>query len=93
MEKKFYAKPMNFSFQEKVYNVVRKIPCGQVMTYKQVAVKMGNPNAVRAVGNALNKNRNKDVPCHRVIRSDGKVGGYYWGIAVKVKILKKEGAI
>ena len=82
---------MTFSFQEKVYNVVRKIPKGKVLTYKQVAVKMGNPGAARAVGNALNKNRNKDVPCHRVIRSDGKVGGYYWGTVAKAKILKKEG--
>ena len=80
-------------FQRKVYDVVRKIPRGKVLTYKQVAEKIGNPGAVRAVGNALNKNRSKDVPCHRVIRSDGKPGGYYWGAAAKVKILKKEGAI
>ena len=80
-------------FQQKVYEVVKNIPKGRVLTYKQVAEKMGNPNAARAVGNALNKNRSKDVPCHRVIRSDGKTGGYYWGVAAKVKILKKEKAI
>ena len=80
-------------FQQKVYSVVKKIPKGKVLTYKQVAIKMGQPGAARAVGNALNKNRSKDVPCHRVIRSDGKTGGYYWGAAEKVKILKKEKAI
>ena len=81
------------SFQQKVYNVVKKIPKGKVLTYKQVAEKIGSPKAVRAVGNALNKNRSKDVPCHRVIGSDEKTGGYYWGTASKVKILKKENAI
>ena len=81
------------SFQEKAYSIVKKIPKGKVLTYKQVAEKMGNPGAVRAVGNALNKNRSKEVPCHRVIRSDGKTGGYYWGAEAKIKILKKEKAI
>lgn len=80
-------------FQSRVYQIVKKIPKGNVLTYKQVAQKMGNPGAVRAVGNALNKNRSKDVPCHRVIRSDGKTGGYYWGAEAKIKILKKEGAL
>lgn len=84
---------MTSLFQQKVYEVVKKIPKGKVLTYKQVAEKMGNPNAVRAVGNALNKNRSKDVPCHRVVRSDGKTGGYYWGAEAKVRILKKEKAI
>lgn len=84
---------MSLSFQQKVYSVVRKIPKGKVLTYKDVARKIGNPGAARAVGNALNKNRSKDVPCHRVVRSDGKVGGYYWGTPAKIKILKKEGAI
>ena len=81
------------SFQKQVYDVVKKIPRGSVLTYKQVAQKIGNPNAVRAVGNALNKNRDKNVPCHRVIRSDGKTGGYYSGPAAKIKMLKKEKAI
>lgn len=80
-------------FQGKVYEVVKNIPKGKVLTYKEVAQKMGSPNAARSVGNALNKNRSKDVPCHRVIRSDGKVGGYYWGVAAKIKILKKESTI
>ena len=79
------------TFQEQVYEVVRKIPKGKVLTYKQVAEKIGKPKAYRAVGSALNKNKNKDVPCHRVIRSDGKIGGYAWGGKKKKEILKKEG--
>lgn len=82
---------MTLSFQEKVYKVVRAIPRGSVLTYKQVAEKIGNPRAARAVGNALHKNRSKDVPCHRVIRSDGNAGGYYHGTQKKQEILKKEG--
>jgi peroxiredoxin Q/BCP len=81
------------SFTERVYDVVRKIPKGKTMTYGAVAMAMGDPGAARAVGNALNKNRNKDVPCHRVIRSDGSIGGFAWGSAAKKEILKREGAI
>lgn len=93
MPKKFSPKPMNSSFRERVYEVVKKIPRGKVMTYKEVAIKMGVPGAARAVGNALNNNRSKEVPCHRVIRSDGKAGGYYWGAEAKARILKQEKAI
>ena len=84
---------MKKTFQQKVYDVVRKIPQGKVLTYKEVAIKIGNPKAYRAVGNALNKNRHKDVPCHRVIRSDGTIGGYAKGTTEKKRMLKKEGAI
>ncbi len=93
MPKNYLTKPTITSFQQRVFEVVKKIPRGKVLTYKQVAEKMGSPKAARAVGNALNKNRSKEVPCHRVIRSDGKTGGYYWGAAAKIKILKKEHAI
>lgn len=85
---------MKKSFAEKVYAVVAKIPKGKTMTYKEVAAKIGMPNAARAVGNALNKNPDTTrVPCHRVVRSDGTVGGYAWGTERKAKILKAEGAI
>lgn len=80
-------------FQAKVYAVVKKIPLGKTLTYKQVAKLIGNPEGYRAVGNALNKNCNPDVPCHRVIRSDGKIGGFNRGSERKKKILKQEGAI
>ncbi|MEK7515023.1 MAG: MGMT family protein [Patescibacteria group bacterium] len=83
----------NLSFTEKVYAVVQKIPRGSVMTYAAVAQKIGNPKAVRAVGNALNKNVRKDVPCHRVIRSDGSLGGYNKGARLKELLLRKEGAL
>lgn len=73
-----------------MYEIVKKIPRGKVLTYKQVAVRLGNVGLARAVGNALNKNRDKNVPCHRVIRSDGHVGGYAHGTKKKIAILKKE---
>ncbi|MEX1063822.1 MAG: MGMT family protein [Candidatus Paceibacterota bacterium] len=80
-------------FQQKVYNEVSNIKRGSTMTYTEVARAIGNPRAVRAVGNALNKNTNPDVPCHRVIRSDGKIGGYNRGSEKKMEILMKEGGI
>lgn len=60
------------------------------MSYKQVAEKAGSPRAYRAVGNILNKNYDPKIPCHRVIRSDGKLGGYNRGIEKKEKLLEKE---
>ena len=81
------------TFTERVYDVVRKIPKGKTLTYGQVAAAIGSPGAARAVGNSLNKNRHKDVPCHRVIRSDGSIGGYAWGAEAKKEILTREGAI
>ncbi len=78
-------------FSNGVYQVVKKIPRGQVLTYKQVAKKLGNTGLARAVGNALNKNPFLNVPCHRVVRSDGFVGGYARGSKKKIEILKKEG--
>lgn len=79
------------TFKEKVYVAVRKIPKGKVLTYKEVAVKAGRPRAYRAVGNILNKNRDTRVPCHRVIRSDGNIGGYRDGKLFKIRRLEKEG--
>ncbi len=81
------------SFKERVYQVVRKIPKGKFLTYKNVAELVSSPSAWRAVGNILNKNRNPKIPCHRVIRSDGKIGGYKYGKRKKLILLKKEGVI
>ena len=81
------------SFKEKVLDVVRKIPKGETITYKDVAMLAGSPNAFRAVGNIMSKNFDPTVPCHRVIRSDGKLGQYNRGDDEKKTILKKEGAI
>mgnify|MGYP000890550589 FL=1 len=78
------------SFTDDVYKVVKKIPEGKVLTYKQVAEKAGRPNAFRAVGNILNKNYNPEIPCHRVVRSDGTAGGYNRGTTKKIQRLKQE---
>ncbi len=82
------------SFQDKVYVIVKKIPKGKTLTYKEVAIKAGNPLASRVVGNILHKNHDLKVPCHRVIRSDGTFGGYNHlrGMSKK-KLLEKEGAL
>jgi len=81
----------NSKFKSKVCRVVKKIPQGKVLTYRKVAEKAGFPRAWRAVGNVLNKNRDPKIPCHRVIKSNGKVGGYNLGIKNKITLLKKEG--
>jgi len=85
---------MEKAFTEKVLDIVRAIPKGKTLTYKEVAGKAGNPKASRAVGNIMRSNHRKDVPCHRVIRSDGGMGGYNrGGQEVKMALLKKEGAL
>lgn len=80
------------SFTERVYEVVRNIPKGSVMTYKTVALMAGSPRAFRAVGTILSKNFDESIPCHRVIRSDGRLGEYNRGAELKGKRLKMEGA-
>lgn len=80
------------NFKQKVLEVVKKIPSGKTMTYAEVAKKAGSPKAYRSVGNILNKNYDISIPCHRVIRSDGKIGGYNRGRKKKEELLKKEGA-
>jgi methylated-DNA-[protein]-cysteine S-methyltransferase len=84
------SKP-NMSFSSIVYATVRNIPKGQTLTYKEVAALAGRPKAYRAVGNILNKNYDPEIPCHRVIRSDGKSGGYNRGAGSKREILREEG--
>ena len=81
-------------FQLKVWNYLKKIPRGKVKTYSDVAKSIGKPLAVRAVANAIGKNPlAPQIPCHRVIRSDGSLGGYSGkgGIKTKRLLLKKEG--
>ena len=79
------------TFHEKAFAVVRKIPRGKVLTYQEVARRAGRPKAYRAVGNILTTNFDPKIPCHRVIRADGQLGGYNRGEAEKRKRLKKEG--
>ena len=81
-------------FQIKVWKAISKIPRGQVRTYKELAKLIKKPKAARAVANACGKNPYPiKIPCHRVIRSDGSLGGYSGrgGIRTKKNILKKEG--
>lgn len=81
-------------FAQAVRSVVSQIPRGAVMSYKEVAAKAGNPKAARAVANIMAKNFDPGIPCHRVIRSDGKLGGYNrGGIAAKKQLLELEGVI
>lgn len=80
------------AFKEKVYEVVMGIEKGKTMTYKEVAKAAGSPKAWRAVGSVLGKNKNPKVPCHRVIKSDGSLGGYNKGLKAKEKLLQKEGS-
>ena len=82
------------SFQLKVWNYLKKIPRGSTKTYSQVAKGIGKPLAVRAVANAIGKNPYAPgIPCHRVIRSDGSLGGYSGkgGTKTKKLLLKREG--
>jgi len=79
------------AFAQKVYAIVAKIPRGKTMTYGEVAKRAGRPNAARAVGTIMSKNRDPRVPCHRVIRNDGGMGGYaFGGPSKKRALLKKE---
>ena len=99
----FYEKRKNFNvkvqismppFYQKVLNEVKKIPYGEVRTYKEIAAKAGNPRAYRATGSANAKNILPIIiPCHRVIGNDGNLGGYGGGLKIKKYLLKMEGVI
>ena len=81
-------------FQVKVWNYIKTIPKGRVKTYKEVAIGLNKPKSARAVANACAKNPYAPkIPCHRVIRTDGTLGGYSGkgGIKTKKKLLKREG--
>jgi len=78
------------TFAQNVLEVVIKIPRGETLTYKEVARAAGSPQAYRAVGNILHNNHDLKIPCHRVIRSDGKIGGYNRGVKLKIKKLEEE---
>lgn len=78
-------------FNEEVYFLLKKVPRGKVVSYKDIAVRL-NSRAYRAVGSALNKNKSLiKIPCHRVIKSDGNVGEYVLGRKKKIQLLRKEG--
>ena len=79
------------NFNQRCYEVLKKVPKGRVTTYKAIANALGT-KAYRAVGNAMNKNPNApQVPCHRVVGVDGSLTGYAFGLDKKIEILKAEG--
>jgi AraC family transcriptional regulator of adaptative response/methylated-DNA-[protein]-cysteine methyltransferase len=78
-------------FQLSVWNALLQIPVGEVSSYKAVAQAIGKPKAVRAVGSAIGNNPvSCIIPCHRVVRSDGRLGGYFWGTEIKRSMLERE---
>ena len=80
------------AFQEAVWRELRRIPPGETRSYGQIAAAVGKPGAVRAAGSANGANNVAVlIPCHRVIRSDGSLGGYAWGLEIKRKLLEREG--
>lgn len=79
------------NFNEKCYEILKKVPKGKVVAYKQIAEKL-KTRAYRAVGNAMHRNPDIiKVPCHRVINSDGNIGDYAKGVKTKIELLRKEG--
>ena len=92
----YRKKLIGTDFQIKVWNAISKIPKGKVKTYKELARSIRKPKASRAVANACGKNPFPiKIPCHRVIRSDGRLGGYSGkgGIKTKRKLLRNEGVL
>jgi methylated-DNA-[protein]-cysteine S-methyltransferase len=82
------------TFTQRVHDIVKAIPKGSVLTYQQVAKLAGSPGAYRVVGNLMKANYNKEIPCHRVVRSDGKIGDYNRGGSEKKRaLLVQEGAL
>ncbi len=82
------------TFRDKVLQIVSKIPEGYTMSYKEVAAAAGSPGAARAVGTIMKSNYDESIPCHRIVRSDGKVGEYNrGGSTVKHRRLVAEGAL
>lgn len=83
----------HLSFNERCYALLLKIPKGRVTTYKAIAEALGT-KAYQAVGNAMNRNPNPvRVPCHRVVNSDGQLGGYAFGSERKIELLTDEGVL
>ncbi len=80
------------SYCESVYAVVGQVPRGRVTTYRLIASALGNPRGCRAAGNALNRNPDPvGVPCYRVVKSDGTLGGYNGGLPEKIRRLRADG--
>lgn len=79
-------------FQHQVWSALLNIPRGSVVSYQDIANTLQRPKAVRAIGNAVGANPISPlIPCHRVVGSNGRLGGYYWGLEAKRKLLREEG--
>lgn len=96
-ERKKFSVPLDVlgtEFQRKVWNELLRIPYGKLKTYKEIAVKLGNEHAYRAIGRVNSTNPAPIIiPCHRVIASNGELGGYMGGISLKEKLLELEGSL
>jgi methylated-DNA-[protein]-cysteine S-methyltransferase len=96
-KRKIFEVPLDYhgsSFQEEVWKLLLKIPFGRTVSYKFIAQKLGDENNMRAVGKANGSNPIPIIiPCHRVINSDGSLGGYSGGAGIKEKLLKLEGSL
>lgn len=80
------------NFEQRTLGLLKNVPSGKVITYAKLAEWVGAPKAARAIGNALHKNPDAPkIPCHRVVKSDGTLGGYAGGHQRKIALLKKEG--
>ena len=93
MKNKILKKIQGTEFEIQVWTEISKISFGETKTYKEIAMSIGKPNSARAVANACGKNPYPiDIPCHRVIRSDGNIGGYsgIGGVKKKIELLKIE---
>lgn len=83
---------MASGFGRAIYTILGMIPAGRVTTYGEIARAVGRPGAARAAGQVLNRNpRLGEVPCHRVVYADGRIGGYRGGVSKKIKLLRFEG--
>lgn len=86
--------PAGTPFQQQVWQELRRIPLGETRSYGELAAALGNPDASRAVGGANRANPIAVlIPCHRVVQTNGALGGYAWGLEIKARLLKREGAM
>ncbi len=97
LKRKKFSVPLDevgTDFQKEIWQELRKIPYGKTVSYKDIALRIGNLEAIRAVGQAMGTNPIPIItPCHRVINSNGNLGGYSAGLMIKVKLLELEGRI
>lgn len=88
----YITQSMLMTYAEKILALTAQIPRGKITTYKELSIRAGSPRSYRACGNALNKNPHPiTVPCHRVVKTNGELGGYALGASKKARLLRSEG--